>query len=101
MGSKAKERTQWIEHPTSRAPAGRMRFAPPFMRTAGTFWLSDRWLRLSRWPSLPTGYLHWPRRGRNSPAGLFYSTENSGEPSRSLTRNAAAGQGTMPVHETP
>lgn len=64
-------------HPPDRAsdqprPGGAHEVRPSVhapRRGAGTFWLSDRWLRLSRWPSLPTGYLHWTRRGRDSGTG--------------------------------
>ena len=40
---------------------------------------ADRWVRVSRWSNLTTGYLHWPRWGRDTTADRFDSTENSGE----------------------
>ena len=79
------ERTHrgWRQWPG--APAGRMEHRPTnggIMRPAGARlgWLADRWVRLSLRSSLPTGYPHWPRWGREARQPSSHSTENSGEP---------------------
>ncbi len=66
------------------APEARMnrcRSKAVFMRPAGARpdWPVNRWVRLSLRSSLPTGYPHWPRWGREARQPSSHSTDNSGE----------------------